>query len=96
MSFALSLCDIDMMKCIYCLEGKPSDCYKKAEHVLPQSFGKLKNNLTLNINNDLKLNEVVCDDCNDFFGKNIEILLCRDTYEGMASFVHDRIGGSPR
>ena len=78
-----------MMKCIYCLEDKPSDCYKKTEHVLSQSFGRFKNNLTLNINNDPKLNEVVCDDCNDFFGKNIEILLSRDSFEGMARFEHE-------
>lgn len=77
------------MKCIYCLEDKPSNCYKKTEHVLSQSFGKFKNNLTLNIKNDPKLKEVVCDDCNDYFGKNIEISLGRDTFEGMARFEHE-------
>lgn len=61
----------------------------KTEHVLPQSFGTFKNNLTLNIKNDPKLSEVVCDDCNDFFGKDIEISLGRDSLEGMARFEHE-------
>ena len=56
---------------------------------MPQSFGKFKNNLTLNNKNDPKLKEVVCDDCNDYFGKNIEISLGRDTFEGMARFKHE-------
>ena len=77
------------MKCIYCLEDKPSNCFNKTEHVLSQSFGKFKNNLTLNIKNDPKLKEVICDECNDFFGKNIEISLGRDTFEGMARFDHE-------
>jgi hypothetical protein len=77
------------MKCIYCLEEKPGDCYKKTEHLLSQSFGKFKNNLTLNIKNVPKLSEVVCDDCNDFFGKEIEISLGRDSFEGMARFEHE-------
>ena len=76
------------MKCIYCLENKPINCYNKTEHVLSQSFGKFKNNLTLNIKNDPKLSEVVCDDCNDYFGKNIETFLGRDTFEGMSRFEH--------
>lgn len=56
---------------------------------MPQSFGKFKNNLTLNIKNDPKLKEVVCNECNDYFGKNIEISLGRDTFEGMARFEHE-------
>lgn len=77
------------MKCIYCLKDKPSSCFKRTEHVLSQSFGRFKNNLTLNIKNDPKLKEVVCDECNDYFGKNIEISLGRDTFEGMARFEHE-------
>lgn len=76
------------MKCIYCFENKPSYCFEQTEHVLPQSFGKFKNNLTLNIKNNPKLKEVVCDDCNDYFGKNLEISLGRDTLEGMTRFDH--------
>ncbi len=68
------------MKCIYCLEDKPKSFFKKTEHVLPQSFGKFKNNLTLN--------KIVCDECNEYFGNHLEILLGRDTLEGMSRFEH--------
>ncbi|MCX5804328.1 MAG: hypothetical protein NTU69_12510 [Proteobacteria bacterium] len=67
-----------MMKCIYCLEDKPETSYRKTEHVIPQSFGVFKNNFTLN--------QVVCDDCNKYFGDNLEIDLARDTYEGHSRF----------
>jgi len=69
------------MKCIYCLEDKPTNCFNKTEHVLPQSFGKFKNNFTLN--------KIVCDTCNKFFGDNLEIWLGRDTFEGMTRFDHN-------
>ena len=62
------------MKCIYCLEDKPTFSYTKTEHVIPQSFGKFKNNFTLN--------NIVCDDCNQYFGDNLDIALSRDTFEG--------------
>ena len=68
------------MKCIYCLEDKPKSFFKKTEHVLPQSFGKFKNNLTLN--------KIVCDECNEYFGNHLEISLGRDTLEGMSRFEH--------
>ena len=69
------------IKCIYCLEDKSVSCYKKTEHVLPQSFGKFKNNLTLN--------KIVCDTCNKYFGDNLEISLGRDTFEGMTRFEYN-------
>ena len=50
----------------------------KVEHVIPQSFGLFKNNFTL-----IKM---VCDDCNQYFGDNLEIDLARDTYEGFSRF----------
>jgi len=69
------------MKCIYCLEDKPDSCFEKTEHVLSQSFGKFKNNLTLN--------KIVCDACNEYFGNNLEISLGRDTFEGMTRFDYN-------
>ncbi len=70
----------ELIKCIYCLEDKPNNSFEKAEHVLPQSFGKFRNNLTLN--------KMVCDDCNEYFGNHLEISLGRDTLEGMSRFEH--------
>jgi hypothetical protein len=68
------------LKCIYCQEIKPISGFSKAEHVLSQSFGKYENNLTLN--------SLVCDQCNQFFGDNLEIDLARDTFEGLSRFDH--------
>jgi len=54
------------MKCVYCVEDKPLSSFTKVEHVMPQSFGLFTNNLTL-VN-------TVCDDCNQYFGDNLEIV----------------------
>lgn len=64
------------IECIYCRNKRPASNYTKAEHVLPQSFGKFKNNLTL-----IRL---VCDTCNQFLGDSVELALARDTLEGQS------------
>lgn len=66
------------MICIYCLEDNNQSSFSKVEHVLPKSFGRFKNNLTLH--------NSVCDGCNKYFGDNLEIALGRDTYEGGLRF----------
>ncbi len=68
------------MKCIYCCAEKRTEEFTKREHVIPQAFGKFKNNLTLI--------KKVCDDCNQYFGDTLEIALARDTPEGIMRFVH--------
>jgi hypothetical protein len=72
--------DLRTFKCIYCLEERDKRSYTKVEHVLPQSFGTFDQNFTLR--------EVVCDECNQYFGNNLEIFLARDTYEGQLRFTH--------
>lgn len=67
--------DSTMPKCIYCLSNKNISSFSKTEHVIPQSFGKFKDN-------NLTLNRLVCDDCNLYFSKHLELYLGRDTYEG--------------
>lgn len=69
------------MKCIYCVEDKPFSSFTKIEHVIPQSFGLFKNNFTLK--------NIVCDDCNQYFGDNLEISMARDTFEGVSRFEFD-------
>jgi len=54
--------------------------FKKAEHVMPQAFGKFEQNFTLR--------GIVCDDCNHYFGNVLERILGRDTFEGHARFRH--------
>ena len=69
-----------MPRCIYCLEDKAEEHFRKAEHVLPQSFGTFENNFTLR--------RVVCDDCNQYFGDHLELALARDTFEGHSRFIY--------
>lgn len=69
-----------MPKCIYCQENKDSDHFRSVEHVIPQSFGRFENNLTL-------INKV-CDTCNGYFGKHLDLHLARDTMEGRARVFH--------
>ena len=66
------------MKCIYCVEDKPLSSFTKIEHVIPQSFGLFKNNFTLR--------NIVCDDCNQYFGNHLEVAMARDTLEGASRF----------
>lgn len=47
---------------------------------MSQSFGKFEENLTLN--------GVVCDECNQYFGDTLELVLGRDTNEGLARVQH--------
>ena len=68
------------VQCIYCLRNLDRGSYTKAEHVLPQSFGTFEQNFTLH--------EVVCDECNQYFGNHLEIHLGRDTFEGQLRFAH--------
>ena len=73
------------MRCIYCLENKDNSKFMRRDHIIPQCFGVFKNNLTLK--------EMVCDDCNQYFGDFIEIHLGRDSLEGIARY---RFGINPR
>ncbi len=68
------------MICIYCLEDKTQSSFTKVEHVVPQSFGRFENNLTLHV--------TVCDGCNKYCGDNLEIALGRDTHEGGLRFEY--------
>jgi hypothetical protein len=58
--------------CIYC--RKAGGKQFPSEHVIPQAFGRFKNNLTLSC---------VCEDCNKFFGKELEVFLARDSAEAL-------------
>lgn len=71
-------------RCIYCRQSPPNVVFAKAEHVLPQAFGRFKNNLTLH--------GVVCDECNAYFGNELELDLARNTPDGFERF---RLGVKP-
>jgi len=63
----------ELITCIYCMEKKlPSEFNR--EHVLPEAFGSFKNNLVLL--------DIVCKDCNQCFGDNLDIILARGSMQG--------------
>jgi len=66
------------MECIYCKKTDEETSFNKSEHIIPQSFGKFNDNLTLS--------GIVCDDCNQFFGDTLERPLARETKEGLQRF----------
>ena len=58
--------------CIYCGSSEPPR--DKREHVVPQSFGSFENNWVL---------DCVCDECNQYFGDRLELVLGRDSSESI-------------
>jgi hypothetical protein len=59
--------------CIYCLNKKPDGSFN-TEHVIPQAFGQFEGNLVL---------DCVCFECNDYFGRTIDLKFARDSIEGI-------------
>jgi hypothetical protein len=55
--------------CIYCGSERPRT---SREHVMPQALGTFEQNWTL---------DCVCDDCNHFFSRELELVLARDSAE---------------
>lgn len=66
--------------CIYCLKEKDKKCFN-TEHVIPRSFG-LYGTETMTLINK------VCAECNTLFGNTIDIVLGRDTIEGVQRFKY--------
>lgn len=63
-----------MNQCIYC-KKEDSVNFKGVEHVIPKSFGTFGSKTpTL---------KCVCDECNAYFSKELDLLLARDTIEGV-------------
>lgn len=61
-----------MTTCIYCRNSSATAFPR--EHVVPTAFGRFRNNLTL---------DCVCGACNDFFNKELELFLTRDSVEAI-------------
>lgn len=69
------------MKCMYCREESPKATFSGREHVVPQSFGTFdERNFTLH--------DKVCDSCNSYFAKNLDLVMARDSYEGISRLAH--------
>jgi hypothetical protein len=69
------------MHCIYCLQDKNKLDFQKREHVIPQCFGRFTPD-------NLVLRDLVCDECNQFFGDKIELFWGRDSLEGLLRLKH--------
>ena len=68
-------------KCIYCGQDDPLR-FQGVEHVIPQSFGTFGSGTpTLSC---------VCDDCNSYFGRELDQLLARETLEGISRYTRGR------
>ena len=65
-----------MPTCIYC--GFSSRKFPR-EHVIPQAFGTLENNLTLGC---------VCAECNSYFGKHLELRFTTESAESIVRYRH--------
>lgn len=63
-----------MSRCIYCLEEQPATDFT-ADHVMPRMLGKFRGFPTLH--------DAVCGACNQYFGKEVEIVLGRDSHVGL-------------
>lgn len=67
--------DRDVQRCIYCLADRDKGAFSGREHVTPQAFGTFEpRNLVL---------RCVCDDCNGYFGREIDLKLGRDSPEAL-------------
>ena len=61
-----------MPTCIYC--RRSAEAQFPREHVVPRAFGRFRDNLTL---------RCVCGACNEFFDRELELFLTRDTVEAL-------------
>ena len=66
------------MTCIYCKTEEPSK-FTSVEHVFPQSFGTFGAQTPT-------LKDCVCDDCNQYFKKELDQLLARESLEGITRY----------
>jgi len=67
-----------MAMCIYCRRGDDVAGFKSVEHVIPQAFGRF--------GPETPTLDCVCDECNAWFGKNLDIYLARETVEGVVRY----------
>ena len=73
--------------CIYCHQTDPGR-FRGVEHVIPQAFGRFGSE-TPTINR-------VCDDCNAYFGRELDQLLTRDTFEGVSRYSRGQLSSEAR
>src|ERR1700674_3694666 len=73
--------------CIYCPQTD-TDRFRGVEHVIPQGFGRF--------GSETPTLDCVCDDCNAYFGRELDQLLTRDTYEGISRYSRGQFSSQAR
>jgi hypothetical protein len=73
--------------CIYCHQTDP-DRFRGVEHVIPQGFGRF--------GRETQTLHCVCDACNGYFGRELDQLLTRDTYEGISRYSRGLLSSEAR
>lgn len=73
--------------CIYCHQTDPNR-FRGVEHVIPQGFGRF--------GIETPTLDCVCDDCNGYFGRELDQLLTRDTYEGISRYSRGQFSSQAR
>jgi hypothetical protein len=73
--------------CIYCPQTDPIR-FRGVEHVIPQGFGRF--------GSETPTLDCVCDDCNAHFGRELDQLLARETYEGVSRYSRGQFSGEAR
>lgn len=68
--------------CIYCHQIDAGR-FRGREHVIPQGFGRF--------GSETPTLDCVCDDCNGCFGRELDQLLTRDTYEGISRYSRGQL-----
>jgi HNH endonuclease len=73
--------------CIYCPQTDP-DRFRGVEHVIPQGFGRF--------GSETPTLDCVCDDCNAYFGRELDLLLTRETFEGISRYSRGQFSSEAR
>ncbi len=73
--------------CIYCPQTDRSR-FRGVEHVIPQAFGRF--------GSETPTLDCVCDDCNAYFGRELDQLLARETYEGISRYSRGQFSRDAR
>jgi hypothetical protein len=73
--------------CIYCHQTD-QDRFRGVEHVIPRGFGRF--------GSETPTLDCVCDDCNGYFGRELDQLLTRDTYEGISRYSRGQLSTEAR
>jgi hypothetical protein len=73
--------------CIYCAQIDPSR-FRGVEHVIPQGFGRF--------GSETPTLDCVCDDCNAYFGRELDLLLARETFEGVSRYSRGQFSREAR